>query len=235
MSHHLIRIDGPGKNALGTARMSELLGAVEAAGDAPLLLTGAGDAFSAGLDLKEIHAADAPTMERFLSLLTELVARLHHHPAPTVAAVNGHAIAGGCLLALVCDVRIATDDPRCRIGLNEVALGLRFPPRVFALAASRLSRAHTTEILLGAGLHAPTDAVRLGLVDRVASDPLGAARAELQRLAGYPADAYAAAKRDLRAGSEPTDPDAEQRFRRDVLPVWSSETLKARIRGMLRR
>lgn len=233
MSHHLIRIDGPGKNALGTARMSELLGAVEAAGDAPLLLTGAGDAFSAGLDLKEIHAADAPTMERFLSLLTELVARLHHHPAPTVAAVNGHAIAGGCLLALVCDVRIATTNPRCRIGLNEVALGLRFPPRVFALARSRMAPHLETEILLGAGLHGPEDALRLGLVDRLSDDPVAAATAEIARLGAYPPEAYAAAKRDLRAGSEPSDPDLERRFREEVLPVWSGPELKARIAAFL--
>jgi enoyl-CoA hydratase len=232
---HEITIAGPGKNALGTQRMEELLQQLDAARGGPVLFTGRGDAFSAGLDLKEIHAADRAGMKRFLDLLTELVARVHHHPGPTVAAVNGHAIAGGCLLALVCDVRFATDDPRCRIGLNEVALGLRFPPRVFALARSRLSPAHATEILLGAGLHGPLDALRLGLVDRLEADPLSAARAELARLAAHPADAYAAAKRDVRAGSEPVDASAERRFEEEILPVWSGAELKARIAGFLGR
>ncbi|MEZ4316783.1 MAG: enoyl-CoA hydratase/isomerase family protein [Myxococcota bacterium] len=230
-----IRIEGPGKNALGTPLMQQLLDAVRAAEGGPLLLTGAGDAFSAGLDLKEVHAADTDGMKRFLVLLTDLVAALHHHPGPTVAAVNGHAIAGGCLLALVCDVRIATTEARARIGLNEVALGLRFPPRVFRMARSRLSATHENEILLGAGLHGPVDAQRLGLVDRLDADPVAAGRAALEKLASYPADAYAAAKRDLRAGSDPIDPSEEERFIREILPVWAGPELKARIAGFVKR
>lgn len=235
MSPREIVIAGPGKNALGTARMEALLAELDAAGDGPVWFRGDGDAFSAGLDLKEILAADRVGMARFLSLLTELIARVHHHPGPTVAAVNGHAIAGGCLLALVCDVRIATDDPRCRIGLNEVALGLRFPPRVFALARSRISAAHISEILLGAGLHAPGDALRLGLVDRLSADPVAAARAEVERLASFPADAYAAAKRDLRSAADRVDAGASARFEDEILAVWSGAELKARIAGMLKR
>lgn len=230
-----ITIEGPGKNALGTAQMSALIDAIRAADGGPLLVKGEGDAFSAGLNLKEVHAADTEGMKRFLTRLTDLCVAIHHHPGPTVAAVNGHAIAGGCLVALLCDVRVCTSDPKARIGLNEVALGLRFPPRIFRLARSRMSPAHDSEILLGAGLHAPKDAQRLGLVDHVVDDPIESARQALRALASHPADAYGAAKRDLRAAADAPDPVGDARFESEVLPVWSGPELKARIAAFLKR
>src|SRR5512136_314369 len=100
-----LELDGPGKNSLSTAMMESILRRLDEAGDAPLLVSGKGDAFSAGLNLKEVAALDAGGMERFVRLVDELMARLFDHPAPTVACVNGHAIAGGCVLLLGCDYR----------------------------------------------------------------------------------------------------------------------------------
>ena len=132
-------LEGPGKNALSTAVMQKALDDVRDAGTRPLLLTGAGDAFSAGLNLKELQALDPAGMARFLGLLADLVAALFLHAAPTVALVNGHAIAGGCVMALTCDLRVAKDDGNIRIGLNETALGLEFPPSVLRLVRARVS------------------------------------------------------------------------------------------------
>lgn len=228
-----IRIEGPGKNALGTARMQEVLDAVRAADGAPLLLTGAGDAFSAGLDLKEVYQADLATMKVFLERLTTLLVELLHHPAPTVAAINGHAIAGGALVALVCDHRIMTTQPRARVGLNEVALGLRFPPRILRMVQHRIDASHLHEVLLGAGLHGPEDAVRVGFADVLADDPVAAATAWLQTTGSYPRDAYAAAKRALNHGADTVDAEADARFRDEVLPVWTGPAIKRTIAGFL--
>ena len=230
-----IRIDGPGKNALGTARMRELLGAIEGAGSEPLLLTGAGDAFSAGLDLKEVYDADLAQMEVFLTLLTELLDRLLHHPAPTVAAINGHAIAGGYLVAMVCDHKVMTDSPRARVGLNEVALGLRFPPRILAMIQARVPRNHQHELLLGASLHGPTDALRLGLVDALDPDPVLVGRRVLEQWSAHPRDAYADAKRGLNARIDAIGDAEHQRFVHEVLPVWAGPDIKRRIAGFLGR
>src|SRR5215472_2244170 len=128
-----LRLEAPGKNALSTALMRHIVDQVRSAAGRPILITGAGDAFSAGLNLKEVAGLDRPGMEAFLGLLDDVIDALYGHPAPTVACVNGHAIAGGCVVALCCDARVAVDDPRVRIGLTEVPLGLEFPPKILEL------------------------------------------------------------------------------------------------------
>lgn len=225
-------MEGPGKNALGSALMDTLLQGLEQANGEPVLLTGAGDAFSAGLNLKEVHALDAPGMETFLRRLEALVSALYTYPGPTVAWVNGHAIAGGCILALCCDHRVVRAEPGLRMGLNEVALGLRFPPGILRLVRARVAPSHLTEVLLGAGLHGPDDARRLGLVDEVAAAPQ-VARQRLAALAAHPDQAYAATKHALRGSlvGAPGDDEALHA----LLPSWTSDELKARIAGVLRK
>jgi len=228
-----ILIEGPGKNALGSALIDSLSAQMDAAGGAPLLFTGAGDAFSAGLNLKEVGGLEADGMNVFLDRLENFIRKIWLYPGPTVAAVNGHAIAGGCIVAMACDVAIATANPKARIGLNEVALGLRFPPGILRFVKARLSTGQLSEVVLGAGLHAPSDAVRLGLVHRTGEDPLAEARAVLTGLAKHPAAAYAATKNDLREGSMDTTAAERDAFIDDVVPFWTSPELKAMIRSLL--
>jgi enoyl-CoA hydratase/carnithine racemase len=230
-----LTVAGPGKNALGTALMRDLLARLRAAGGRPVLVSGAGDAFSAGLDLKEVAALDRDGAERFLRLLDELVEVLFTYPGPTVACVNGHAIAGGCILVLCCDLRIAAGSPAIRIGLNEVPLGLEFPPRLLALARHRLPP-HTRErVLLEGGLHAPAAALALGLVDEVADDARAVARAHLERLAASPPGAYAATKHALRAGILELSGEQQRRFREHIVPAWCAPEVKERVRARLER
>src|SRR5512144_845549 len=131
-------MNAPGRNALSTGLMTTILQQLTEAAGRPLLLTGAGNTFSAGLNLKEVAGLDEPGMARFLGLLDALVDALYEYPGPTVACVNGHAIAGGCILALCCDWRVAADRADIRIGLNEVALGLEFPPMILNLVRDRI-------------------------------------------------------------------------------------------------
>src|SRR5262245_49330419 len=133
-----LTLSAPGRNALGTAVMNDLLATLRTAAGRPVLMRGANGAFSAGLDLKEVAALDAAGMERFLELLRAVVEALFEYPGPVVGCVDGHAIAGGCILALCCDLRVAADDPKIRIGLNEVALGLESPPTLLALVRKRV-------------------------------------------------------------------------------------------------
>lgn len=228
-----ITLDGPGKNALGTQMMDFILAELERANGAPVLITGKGDAFSAGLNLKEVASLDAPQMERFLRKLEALFSALYTYRGPTAAAVNGHAIAGGCLVALACDVRTCTTNPTARIGINEVALGLQFPPSLLRMLRQLLSPEKMTGAVLGAELHPPESALRLGFVDVLADDPMSAARQRLGALARHPADAYAAVKQALRGTTliQPEDAPAFQA----LLPFWTSQALKDRIAAMFRK
>jgi enoyl-CoA hydratase/carnithine racemase len=225
-----IRLEGPGKNSLSTELMQRMLASVREAGDAPLLLTGAGDAFSAGLNLKEIASLDEAGLGKFLGVLEDLVQALYEHPGPTVAWVNGHAIAGGCVMTLCCDVRVMTARAGVRIGLNEVALGLRFPPRTYRMCADRVPAASLSRVLLEAELYLAPEAMALGLVDVMGEE--ADARARLEKLASHPRDAYAAAKRAVRGSL--AVPEAEQRrFVSEVIPTWAAPELKARLRAVL--
>ncbi|NUO54522.1 MAG: enoyl-CoA hydratase/isomerase family protein [Polyangiaceae bacterium] len=226
---------GPGKNALSTELMSRTLDAVRASNGAPLLLRGDGDAFSAGLDLKEVGGLDAPGMDKYLTLLDDLVVALFEHRGPTVACINGHAIAGGCVLALTCDHRVATTAEKARIGLNEVAIGLHFPPRILQLARVRLGPLVERQVLLEAGLFGPVEAKNLGLCDEIAEDPLSVARARLEKMAAHPRDAFESTKAAIVRGALDLDPDEMRRYRDEVLPRWTRPEIKEKIRAVLGR
>ena len=230
-----ITLEGPGRNALGTPVLTALRDRVRAAGDAPILLRGAGGTFSAGLNLKEVAALDVDGMTAFLGLLEETLSALYLHPGPVVGLVEGHAIAGGCVLALCCDWRIAGDDARARIGLNEVALGLRFPPQTWEIVRSRVPVFARERVFLGAGLHAPSEALALGLVDEVSADAEARARAVLAQLSAHPREGYTAAKRALREDVVNVSAERRAAFVSEVVPVWVSEPVKERLRAALKR
>ena len=228
-----IVLAGPAKNALGTDLLMQLRDGLEAAGNEPVLLKGSGDAFSAGLNLREVLTLNHETMGSFLSLLQEVTYRIFQHPAPVVACVNGHAIAGGAVLARACDLAVATSNPRTKIGLNEVAIGLEFPPRVFQIMQYRLPLHHHSEVFLGAALYGPQDALRVGLIDAVSDEPEEEARRRLAVLAAHPRSAYAATKEELHGHIGGPDPTTDARFMEQVVPVWTSDELKARVREVL--
>jgi enoyl-CoA hydratase len=230
-----IAMAGPGKNALGAEMMQFLIDRLDEAAGRPVLLTGSGDSFSAGLNLKQVAALDASGMESFLQLLERMVTALFGYPGPLVGLINGHAIAGGCIVALCCDHRVALRAPTCKIGLNELALGLRYPPRVMAVVRHRVPREHVERVVLGAELFDPHAALALGLIDEIAEDGRAAAERELRLRASYDAAAYAAAKAQLRGDGLRGAGDDGSFFTREVLPAWTAPSLRERIAALLSR
>lgn len=228
-----ITLSAPGLNALTTALMERVLGQLYENRGQPLLLTGEGPAFSAGVNLKEVVSLDRGRLTHFLRLLDELVLTLCRWPAPTVAAVNGHAIAGGCVLASCCDLRVGPTDPKARIGLNEVAIGVRFPPVVMAMLHERLPPQSRHQILLGAALFPPAEALRLGLLDELAADPLAVGRERLATLCAHPSDPYRSTK--LALWDLELDERDRFRFLGDAVEAWSDPALKERLLEHLAR
>ncbi len=236
MSFFELILDSPGKNSLSTALMESILLRLDEARGAPVLIAGKGDAFSAGLNLKEVASLSATGMERFVRLVDELMARLFAHPAPVVAAVNGHAIAGGCVLLLCCDYRVAAASPSARIGLNEVALGLVFPPKILRIVQHRVPPRSIHEVVLRAGLYAPGEALRLGLIDELAEgDPRARAEQRIEELAALPRLAFTEAKRSLHAGVLDFEDEAYEEALRAAFPAWTSDEVKQRVIAALRR
>ena len=99
-----------------------------------MILTGHGSVFSAGLDLKEIPRYDGAQQNRMLARLNKVIHRLYAMPIPVVAAVNGHAIAGGLVLALACDWRVAAETGAL-FGLTEIRVGVPYPVSAGAVVA----------------------------------------------------------------------------------------------------
>ena len=230
-----IRMNHPSKNALDHDLMGWLETRLDEAGGQPILLTGSQDAFCAGLNLREVASLDRQGMEKFLRRIDALATRLYEHPAPSVACINGHAIAGGCILALCCDFRIAKADPKIRIGVNEVALGACYPPAILKIVMRRVAPQWHERVMLGASLFSPQDALAIGLIDEIAEDVEGAAKKRLESLSAHPRGTYARTKALIRRDVSAVSAADERRFCDEELAIWTSPEVKARVTAVLAR
>ena len=217
----IVRIQHGKANALDlelvraiTVTMSEVADA------AAIVLTGAGRAFSAGVDLRRIVDGGAAYVQEILPALSAAFLAVFDCPRPVVAAVNGHAVAGGCVIAAACDVRAMCAGT---IGLTELLVGVPFPTSALEIVRHAAGSATAFLALTGRTLD-PEEARSIGLVDEViAPEALMARAAELARtLSRVAPDAYALTKHQLHrparlriAEHRPADDEA-------VTRQWSS-------------
>ncbi len=199
-----------------------------------VVLTGRGGIFSAGVDLFRVADGGAGYVADFLPALSELFLALIEFPRPLVAAVNGHAIAGGCLVACACDRRLMAAGGG-RIGVPELRVGVPFPTLALEVLRTAVGTGRARELAYGGHTVSPEDAEALGLVDRVAAPEalLDEAVAEAERLAALPADAFALTKRQL--WTPAFDAYARHGAARDaeVVEQWSREASRETIRRYL--
>lgn len=234
-----LTLAAPGKNALGTELMSHIISTLKGGRDAsgfgePVFVVGAEGAFSAGLNLKEVASLDPPGMTKFLETLEEMVDVLYNYPGPTFAYVNGHAIAGGCVLALACDHRLVKNDSAIRIGVNEVPLGLQFPPKTWRMVKRRVPPRALERVVLEGALHSPAKALALGLVDELVESE-EEARAYAARVCKADPGAYAVAKRGIREGVLDITAEEKRAFFEEAVPRWTSPALKAKLAAVLKK
>ena len=197
----LLTLDRPPANALDESLLGDLAGALDAARAdetvRAIVLTGDGSFFSGGFDLA-VPRRDLAAAATLRTLYRETHVKLLAFPKPTVAALGGHAVAGGLVLVLACDYRLGREGDY-RIGLNEVAIGASFPRIALEIVRLRLPHARAAELALGAALYPATQAIRLGVVDEMLPaerfDDTVVRRAA--RLAAFPREAYAHTKTAL--------------------------------------
>ena len=223
---------GRGPNTLSLESMRALIAQLDAVGDAPFMLVGEGDAFSAGLDLDALAPSSGRPVNptEVLEAIEACARRLYSHPAPTVACVNGHAVAGGCLLVQCCDHRVVGSDARIKIGMTGIALGLTYPPIVLRIFGARLSGNALEQVILGADRVGPARALELGLVDEIADDPRAVSRERLRARAALDRDAYRETKRALREPVVAIEAAEAEAFARSSAKSWDPDRLR-RLRG----
>lgn len=194
----LLRMARGAVSALDTEFLKALRAAVAqtgAAGEA-LVLTGTGKAFSAGVDLRAYLDGGADQVEGFWSALSGLFDDLLRYPRPVVAAVNGHAIAGGCVIACCADYRLMSAGT---IGVPEMLVGIPFPSTAHAAVGITVGAGAGYLINTGATL-GPDAALARGLVDEVVApeDLVAQAVARAAQLAAIPNATFAHTKAALR-------------------------------------
>ncbi|MGA9275406.1 crotonase/enoyl-CoA hydratase family protein [Ilumatobacter sp.] len=163
-------VDDGKANALSKDIIAAILEALdEAEADdsiTSLVIHGREGKFSAGFDLTVMRSGDLAAMSDLVSDGGELVRRLYGASVPVVAACTGHALAAGALVLLGCDVRVGADID-CKIGLNEVAIGMVLPDWAFTISVARLSNRHLQRSVATARITDAASAVDVGYLDEV--------------------------------------------------------------------
>jgi enoyl-CoA hydratase/carnithine racemase len=215
-----------------TASLAEL---ASGGGHRAVVLTAGGPIFSAGVDLLRIRDGGPAYVEEFLPVLCEAFLAVFDCPLPVVAAVNGHAIAGGCILVSACDRRVMNAGAG-RIGVSELLVGVPFPPAALEILRFAVGTCRLQELTHLAQTYAAAEAAALGLVDEVASGDSVLERAieVAAALAALPQAALRQTRIQIR---RPTlDHIAREAAAEEtVRGIWKSPAAQEAIAGYVRR
>ena len=196
-----MRIDRAPANALDLELLSESAGFVDdlrSRDPAAVVITGRDGFFSAGLDLKMVPTLDEAGRRALVDGVNRLFADWYSFPRPLVCAVNGHAVAGGMILALCGDYRVGSVEGK--LGLTELRVGVAYPACAMAVVRAELPAAAARVLVLRAELISPSDAFAFGALDELVSpdDVLPRALDVASEMAALPRGAYPIVKQQLR-------------------------------------
>ncbi len=230
----LVVLDRGKVNAIDERVVEQLDGALSVVENAEsvraVVLIGSGKFFSFGFDIPAFMDHSPEAFTHFLETFTALYTRLYMFPRPVVAALNGHAIAGGCMLALACDRRIMAAG-RGKISLNEITFGSSVFAGCVEMLRKIVGQQNAERVLATGGLWLPEQALELGLVDevvppsRLRETAVGAAR-------GIAGDAvvFRSMRKMLRGPIAETMRRREAASIREFVEIWYSEATRERLR-----
>jgi enoyl-CoA hydratase/carnithine racemase len=212
-----------------SATFSTLQSDTEARG---VVLTGRGKFFSFGFDVPEFLSYTRGELTSYLTSFTTLYRNLFIYPKPLVAALNGHAIAGGCMIALACDSAIMAQGS-AKISLNEIGFGAS----VFAGSTEMLqfrTGSRASEVLYSGAMYSPAQAQETGLVAEVVAPEalLDRAREIAQELASRRPAAFASIKSLLRKPIADAMASREAASIHEFVEIWYSEPTWTNLRSI---
>lgn len=199
-----VHFDDGKANVLSTDWLRELgsfLDRAEKEEAVAVLFRGRPGMFSGGLDMKWLPTLDAARGRELVEVFSGTMLRVYGLPIPTVAAITGHAVAGGCVLASACDHRVAVDGPT-RIQMNEVLAGMSMPTWAATICQDAWPVPQVNDLLLNGRAFTPSEAHALGVVHALAPDADAAverARVAAAAMAAIGRAPYAESKRRMRA------------------------------------
>lgn len=201
----ILRVDRPPANAMDPATLQQLVAAFRRLAAQPikaLVVTGRPGYFSAGVDLKIAPGLDAAGQSELVTGVNDLVLSSYVLPFPVVGAITGHAIAGGFVLAMCTDIRIAASAGK--YGLTEVRVGVPYPAAAIGVVRAEVSASAARYLALGAGLVDANWCLSHGVFDEVLDGGAVEKRAieVANELAQMPTSVYARTKNELRGQAQ---------------------------------
>lgn len=224
---HELRLSRPPVNALNPALIELLDDTIVATIDAgfrAIILTGTTGIFSAGLDVPYLLTLDRSSIKTFWQRFIGLLHRIAASPVPIIAAISGHSPAGGAVLALFCDYRVAAAG-EFRIGLNEVRVGLPLPEVIYAALVRQIGARHAERLAVQGLLIDPDEARRIGLVDEVvqAGGLVPAAVAYARELMALPRTAMETTRKQARSDLVALFDNADETTYQTMTRSWFSD------------
>jgi enoyl-CoA hydratase len=210
--------------------------ALRLSGARAIVLTGQGSIFSAGVDLKRLAAGGGDYARQFLPALHRLYETVFFHPQPVVAAINGHAIAGGCVLACCADRRVMAGAAG-RIGVTELLVGVPFPALAFEIVRHAVPSRYLAEFILSGATYETGAALDRGWIDEVAEPDalLPDALAIARELALLSPPAFAQTKLQLRQPVSERLAASGQATDKAATDIWAAPETLERVRAYVER
>ena len=199
-----------------------------------VILTGQGSFFSFGLDVPELHGYSQAEFTRFLTKFTSLYLTMFEFSKPLVAAINGHAVAGGFMIATPCDYRVMVSG-RAKIALNEITFGSAVFAGSLEILKCVVGHRNAELFALGGKMYSAKEAQKLGLIDEVVSSEalLDQANAAATEMAERDTVAFAQIKKLLRGPVAERIKQAEAASIRRFVEIWYAPATREKTKGIV--
>ncbi|MGB2692595.1 MAG: enoyl-CoA hydratase/isomerase family protein [Thermodesulfobacteriota bacterium] len=231
----IITINRPKVNALNDRLIVELRAAFQNAQSNDyinaVILTGEGSFFSFGFDVPEFVSYPKSSFESYVINYSELIKEIFMFPKPVIAALNGHAIAGGCVLALACDYRVMVS-PKAKIALNEMTFGSSLFSCVTETLQYAVGNKNSEKIVYSGKMHSAQEALSLGLIDQIANeDQFSQLVSEVaQDFAGKDKTAFASIKKMLKQETLNRIESRERETISEFVDIWYSQDTRENLK-----